>query len=507
MKDRMMKYLQDFGRSLMLPIALLAAVGILFGFTAAFSRPQIQEILPFLKGGPVAYFLFMIRTMSIKVFDLIPVLFAISIALGMAKKEKEIAALAGFLFYYLLTWSSSYMVASDYINFSQDGLGSVLGIAGTPQMGAVGGMIAGVVTAALHNRYYNIKLPVAIAFFGGKRFVAISVIAVATLLGQIMPFIWLPFSNLINAVGLGISNLGYFGTFLYGFLERFLIPTGLHHILNGIFRTTAVGGELNGTVGVWNIFFENFGNIGIDQLKEYTRFLAQGKIPVMVFGLPAAALAMYKKAKTKEKKAAEALLIAGVLACFTTGITEPLEFTFLFIAPLLYVFHSIMAGISFMLMQVLEVGIGNTQGGIIDLFVYGILVPGSNWYWTVIVGIFYSGIYYYVFSWYFKKNNSVLTFGDGSEETEVVKNTGKTGGDKKIVKIIEALGGINNIEVIDNCFTRLRVDLVDTSIIDEAGLKGTGAAGVKIISDKQAQVIYGPRVNIIATDVKEYLGI
>ena len=160
MKDRMMKYLQDFGRSLMLPIALLAAVGILFGFTAAFSRPQIQEILPFLKGGPIAYFLFMIRTMSIKVFDLIPVLFAISIALGMAKKEKEIAALAGFLFYYLLTWSSSYMVASDYINFSQDGLGSVLGIAGTPQMGAVGGMIAGVVTAALHNRYYNIKLVV-----------------------------------------------------------------------------------------------------------------------------------------------------------------------------------------------------------------------------------------------------------------------------------------------------------------------------------------------------------
>ena len=506
MKDKAMKYLQDFGRSLMLPIALLAAVGILFGFTAAFSRPQIQEMLPFLKGGGVAYLLFLIRMMSIMIFDLIPVLFAISIALGMAKKEKEIAALAGFLFYYLLTWSSSYMVASEYINFPQDGLGSILGITGTPQMGAIGGMIAGVTTASLHNKYYNIKLPVAIAFFGGKRFVAIAVIVVATLLGQIMPFIWSPISNLINIIGIGISNLGYFGTFFYGFLERFLIPTGLHHILNGIFRTTAVGGELNGTVGVWNIFFENFGNIDIDQLKEYTRFLAQGKIPVMVFGLPAAALAMYRSAKLKERKAAEALLIAGVLACFTTGITEPLEFTFLFIAPLLYVFHSIMAGLSFMLMQMLDVGIGNTQGGIIDLVVYGILVPGSNWYWTVVVGVFYSGIYYYVFRWYFKKHDSVLTFGDGSESIEENKIKTKVEGDAKTIKIIEALGGIENIEVIDNCFTRLRVDLIDTSKIDENSLKGSGAAGVKIISDKQAQVIYGPRVNIIASDIKEYLG-
>jgi len=508
MKDRVMKNLQDFGRSLMLPIALLAAVGILFGFTAALSRPQIKEMLPFLEGGAISYVLFMIRGMSIKVFDLIPVLFAISIALGLAKKEKHIAALAGFLFYYIFTWSSSYMVASEYINFPQDGLGSVLGIADTPQMGAVGGMIAGVVTAILHNRFYNIKLPVAIAFFGGKRFVAISVIAVATILGQAMPFIWLPISSLIYKVGIGIANLGALGTFLYGFLERFLIPTGLHHILNGIFRTTAVGGELNGTVGVWNIFFENFGNVEIVELKEYTRFLAQGKIPVMVFGLPAAALAMYQTASEREKPAAEALLIAGVLACFTTGITEPLEFTFLFIAPLLYVFHSLMAGLSFMLMQILGVGIGNTQGGIIDLFVYGILVPGSRWYWTVIVGTFYAGAYYTVFKWYFTKHSTALTFGDSGESSK--DNSGKKSDKTSFEKaqiIVKALGGEGNIEVVDNCFTRLRVDLLDTSVIDEKALKGTGAAGVKVLSKTQAQVIYGPQVNIIASEVKEYLGL
>ena len=503
MKDKIMKYLQDFGRSLMLPIALIAAVGILFGFTAALSRPQIKEMLPFLDGGAVAYGLFLIRSMSIQIFGLIPVLFAISIALGLAKKEKEIAALAGFVCYYTLMWSTGYMVASPYITFPTSALGSALGLTGVPEMGAVGGMIAGMLTAYIHNKYYNIDLPVAIAFFGGKRFVAIAVIIVGTVLGQILPFIWLPISNGIQLVGLGIANLGLLGTFLYGFLERLLIPTGLHHIINGIFRTTAVGGELNGIVGVWNIFFEYFGKIEISEMKEYTRFLAQGKIPYMVFGLPAAAYAMYKTAPEGKKKTTEALLIAGVLASMTTGITEPLEFTFMFIAPVLFVFHSIMAGISFLLMDLLNVGIGNTQGGLIDLLVYGVLVPGSNWYYTVVVGLAYSVIYYFTFKYYFQVKNIVLD--GGTEDTVEEKKPTLTKNDKALI-IVDGLGGNGNIISVDNCFTRLRLELKDVKKIDEVKLKSTGAVGVKRVSDTQLQVIYGPKANIIAGGVKEVLG-
>lgn len=503
-KDKVMKYLQDFGRSLMLPIALLAAVGILFGFTAALSRPQIKEILPFLNGGGVAYGLFLIRTMSIKVFGLIPVLFAISISLGLAKREKEIAALAGFVCYYILMWSAGYMVASDYITFPPSALGNALGLGGIPEMGAVGGMIAGMLTACIHNKYYNIELPVAIAFFGGKRFVAIAVIIAGAILGQIIPFIWLPVSNAIQFVGLGIASLGLFGTFLYGFLERLLIPTGLHHIINGIFRTTAVGGELNGTVGVWNIFFEYFGKVDINELKEYTRFLAQGKIPYMVFGLPAAALAMYKTAPESKKKSIEALLIAGVLASMTTGITEPLEFTFLFIAPVLFLFHSVMAGISFLLMDLLNVGIGNTQGGLIDLFVYGTLVPGSNWIYPVVVGLAYSVIYFFAFKYYFLTKG--ITIDGGVDDTVVVSENKVTDEGGKLTTIITGLGGDNNIVSVDNCFTRLRLEVKNSNSLDVSLLKSTGAAGVNVISDTQVQIIYGPKVNIIASGIKEYLG-
>lgn len=504
MKDKVMKYLQDFGRSLMLPIALLAAVGILFGFTAALSRPQIKEMLPFLNGGAVAYVLFLIRTMSIKVFGLIPVLFAVSISLGLAKKEKEIAALAGFVCYYILMWSAGYMVASEYITFPPSALGSALGLGGVPEMGAVGGMAAGILTAYIHNKYYNIELPVAIAFFGGKRFVAIAVIAAGAVLGQAIPFIWLPISNTIQFVGLGIANLGLFGTFLYGFLERLLIPTGLHHIINGIFRTTAVGGELNGTVGVWNIFFEYFGKVDISELKEYTRFLAQGKIPYMVFGLPAAALAMYKTVPASKKKSTKALLIAGVLASMTTGITEPLEFSFLFIAPMLFVFHSVMAGISFLLMDLLNVGIGNTQGGLIDLFVYGTLVPGSNWIYPIVVGLAYSALYFFAFKHYFlAKGISIDAGGDEANEAPTPAVERK---DVKMAMIVEGLGGDANIVSVDNCFTRLRLEVKNSSVLDEAKLKSTGAAGVKIISGTQVQVIYGPKVNVIASGVKDYLG-
>lgn len=502
-KQKIMNFFQAFGRSLMLPIATLAAVGILYGLTAALSRPQVQAFLPFLENEYIYYVLFLIRSMSVKVFDLIPVLFAISISMGLAKKEKHIAAMAGFIGYYIMAWSASNLITSGLITFGETGLGTVLGIADTLEMGAIGGMIAGILVSYLHNRYYNIELPVAIAFFGGKRFVSIVVVLCATLLGQILPFIWIPISNVINSVGHSIASLGNLGVFLFGFFERLLIPTGLHHILNGIFRTTAVGGVYEGVEGVWNIFFQFFGTVDISELKQFTVYMAQGKIPYMVFGLPAAAYAIYKTTKPERRKAVKALLIAGVLASFTTGITEPLEFAFLFVAPFLFLFHSVMAGLSFMLMAILNVGIGNTQGGIIDLLVYGVMVPGSNWIYTVIVGLVYALIYFFVFKWYLTKKNIQIQAGDEAEASVSEENKGNLNGKEEL--IIEALGGRENIVEVNNCFTRLRVDIKDMNKTDEAKLKATGAVGIVKTSNTHIQVIYGPKVDTIASAVKSAL--
>ncbi len=498
-KEAILAWFQMFGRSLMLPIATIAAVGILYGFTAALSRPQVAALLPFMENEYINYILMSIRGLSGKVFDLIPVLFAISISLGLAKREKEIAAMAGFIGYYVMLWSASFMLSSGLYDFGSVGLGSPLGILDTLEMGAVGGMIAGILTAYLHNKYYNIELPVAIAFFSGKRFVAIVVIAASFILGQVLPYIWMPISASINAVGLGIASLGEVGIFIFGALERLLIPTGLHHILNGIFRTTAAGGVYEGVEGVWNIFFAYFEQVDINQLKEFTAFMAQGKIPYMVFGLPAAALGIYHATPVSKRSKVKPLLIAGALASFTTGITEPLEFAFLFIAPVLFVIHAGLAGVSFLLMSLLEVGIGNTQGGVIDLVVYGILVPNSNWIYSVIVGVVYAAIYYFLFKWYFTKKNLVLDTGDGEEAEE-----GTTvSADEKMQKILNGLGGRDNIVEINNCFTRLRVDVKDMSLINENELKQTGCMGVKIISDTHIQVIYGPKVDNIASKLKE----
>ena len=498
-KDAILAWFQMFGRSLMLPIATIAAVGILYGFTAALSRPQVAELLPFMENEYVNYILMSIRGLSGKIFDLIPVLFAISISLGLAKREKEIAAMAGFIGYYVMLWSSSFMLSSGLYDFGSVGLGSPLGIANTLEMGAVGGMIAGILTAYLHNKYYNIELPVAIAFFSGKRFVAIVVIAASFVLGQVLPYVWMPISASINAVGLGIASLGELGIFIFGALERLLIPTGLHHILNGIFRTTAAGGVYEGVEGVWNIFFAYFEQVDITQLKEFTAFMAQGKIPYMVFGLPAAALGIYHATPFSKRNKVKPLLIAGALASFTTGITEPLEFAFLFIAPVLFIIHALLAGVSFLLMSLLEVGIGNTQGGIIDLVVYGVLVPNSNWIYTVILGVVYAAIYYFLFKWYFTKKNLVLDTG----EEEDAAGSIEVSADEKMQKILNGLGGRDNIVEINNCFTRLRVDVSDMSLINENELKQTGCMGVKIISDTHIQVIYGPKVDNIASKLKE----
>lgn len=513
MKQNLKDYFQQLGRSFMLPISLLAATGIFLGLAAASANPQIQGVAPFLGSNSIMYITQLIRKVAGTLFGNIPLLFAMSLALGMAKKEKPIAAFAGLIGYLVLNRSMMYVL--DNTGLTLDAVGNVLGMT-TVRMDALGGILVGLITASIHNRYYNIKLPEAIAFFGGKRFVAIAVTVVFTVLGQIIPFIWAPISGVITSVGKSISSFGYFGTFLFGFLERALLPFGLHHILNSLVRTTEIGGVAHfgkETVTGALLIFNNYLETGVMPdnmaITEVTRFLAQGKIPMMVFGLPAAALAMYRTADPSKKETIKPLLLAGALAAFTTGITEPLEFLFLFVAPMLYLFHAVMAGLSFMLGHIFGTAIGNTQGGIIDLLVFGVLQPDSKWYMVALTGLAYSVIYYNVFKWAILKFD-LATPGRRDENYENEGSNISSGNiDKDLEvlagKIINGLGGKENIVSVENCFTRLRVDVADMKKVDEKEIMKTGPNGIVKPNANHIQIIYGPKVNLIKDSVDDKL--
>ena len=474
MKNKIMGFFSDLGRSLMMPIAALAACGIVLGLSSALMKPQVQEVLPFLAASVPLFIISTLNKVSGIVFTLMPVLFSISIALGLAKEDKGVAAFAGFLGYYAFLVASSCVIQTGVMDFSAMKISNILGV-DTVDMGATAGIIAGLVTAWLHNKYHKVQFPAAIAFYGG-----------------------------INGLGDLIHSAGAFGVFIFGTLERLLIPTGLHHVLNSLFRTTPLGGTFQGVEGCLNIFLQFVDKVPLKDLQSYTQFLGQGKMPFMMFGLPAAALAIYQTSPEEKKPKVKALMIAGVAASFVSGITEPLEFSFMFIAPALFVFHSIMGGISFMLMSVLNVIIGNTGGGIIDFFIWGVFQPGSNWYWVIVVGVFYAVIYYSVFKWYLSKKNISIDVSD--EDDDASSNMSL---DEKMVNtvntIIEGLGGRDNIVVVNNCISRLRVDVKDMAAVNEDMLKKTGSMGIVKPSDTHIQVIYGPKVEKIADAVREVL--
>lgn len=504
-KNRVMDFFSALGRSLLMPIAALAACGIVLGITSALMKAQVQAAAPFLQQGLVYFIIFTLNKVSNVVFTLIPVLFSISISFGLAREEKEIAAFAGFIGYYTFLVSSSCMINSGFMDFSALKISTILGVE-TMDMGAVAGMLTGIITAALHNKYYKVSFPVAISFYGGKRFVAIVVILVMAGAGLIAPIVWSPVSMAINGLGGLISATGLVGVFCYGFLERLLIPTGLHHVLNGIFRTTSIGGTYQGVEGCLNIFLQFIDKVDISELHPFTVFLGQGKMPMMMFGLPAAALAIYRTSPPEKKDRVKALMIAGVAASIVSGITEPLEFSFMFIAPWLFLFHALMGGLSFMLMAAFKVVIGNTGGGLIDYLIWGVFQPGSRWYWVLIVGPVFSVIYYNVFKIYLTKKHLSVDVSDEEEETEASKES--TMEEKQRVlasRIIEGLGGLGNVGTVNNCLTRLRVDIKDMALVNEEILKKTGAMGFVRSSDTHIQVIYGPKVEKIASDVREVL--
>ncbi|HJC48498.1 MAG TPA: glucose PTS transporter subunit IIA [Candidatus Lachnoclostridium pullistercoris] len=504
-KNKIMDFFSALGRSLLMPIAALAACGIVLGLTSALMKAQVQEAVPFLAQTYVYFIISTLNKVSNVVFTLIPVLFSISIAFGLAKEEKEIAAFAGFIGYYTFLVASSCLIGAGFMDFSALKISNILGVE-TLDMGAVAGIIIGLVTAKVHNKYHKITFPVAISFYGGKRFVAIAVIMISAVIGLIAPIVWSPISMAINGLGGAISAAGLAGVFGYGFLERLLIPTGLHHVLNGLFRTTAIGGVYEGVEGCLNIFLQFIDKVDISELAPYTVFLGQGKMPMMMFGLPGAALAIYRTAPAEKKQKVKALMIAGVAASVVSGITEPLEFAFMFVAPQLFVFHAVMGGISFMSMAALHVIIGNTGGGLIDYLIWGVFQPGSHWYWVIVVGIPFAVIYYNVFKWYLTKKNISIEVADEDEETAPA--SGAVMGEQQMAqayRIIEGLGGSANIKEANNCLTRLRVDIADASLVREDVLKKTGAMGFIRPSETHIQVVYGPKVEAIAANVRECL--
>lgn len=542
MKDKIFGVLQRVGRSFMLPIAILPVAGLLLGLGSSFTNTTTIETygLQWLLGDKTILhaLLVIMNAVGSAIFDNLPLIFAVGVAIGMAKKEKEVSALSAVIAYFVMNVSINAMlkifgkiladgsIAKDVLDGT---ITSVCGIQSL-QMGVFGGIIVGLGVAALHNRFYKIELPSALSFFGGTRFVPIISTVVYLFVGILMYFIWPTVQNGIYALGGVVTGTGYFGTLLFGIIKRALIPFGLHHVFYMPFWQTAVGGtmEVAGHMveGGQNIFFAqladsaNIAHFSADATRYFS-----GEFIFMIFGLPGAALAMYKCAKPEKKKQAGSLLLSATLACMFTGITEPLEFSFLFVAPALFAVQVVLAGSAYMIAHILNIAVGLTfSGGLLDFFLFGILQGNAKTSWLLVipVGIVYFLLYYFIFSFLIKKFD-FKTPGREDDDTETklytkadvnerkaakdVKNSDEKAGsvaDELSQTISRGLGGKANISDVDCCATRLRITVIDPEKVNDALLKSTGASGV-VHKGQGVQIIYGPRVTVIKSDLEDYL--
>lgn len=529
MKDKIFGVLQRVGRSFMLPIAILPVAGLLLGLGSSFTNETMLKTYGLWNVmGPGTLFNAIFQVMSDAgniVFANLPIIFAMGVAIGMAKKEKEVAALSAAIAFFIMHASIGAMITINggAEKMLEGATADVVGITSL-QMGVFGGIIVGLGVAALHNKFYKIQLPQVLSFFGGTRFVPIICSLVYTLVGILMFFIWPVIQSGIYSVGDLVLNSGYAGTWVYGFMERLLIPFGLHHVFYLPFWQTGVGGtmEVGGQLieGAQNIFFAQLADPTVTEFSvSATRFMS-GKFPLMIFGLPGAALAMYKTAKPEKKKEVEGLLLSAALTSMITGITEPLEFTFLFVAPLLYGIHCVFAGLAYMLMHVFKVGVGMTfSGGLIDMFLFGIMQGNAktNWIWIVIVGVVYFIVYYLLFSFLINKLDLKTPGRDDSDEVKLYRRSdveAKKKGEAKADNvnssdelsemICKGLGGKKNISDVDCCATRLRCTVYNAELVNDSLLKNTGASGV-VHKGNGVQIIYGPRVTVIKSNFEDYL--
>ena len=524
MREKIFSVLQRVGKSFMLPIAILPVAGLLLGIGSSFTNVTTLETYGLLSimgpGTAINNVLNVMNKGGDVIFANLPLIFAIGVAIGMARKEKEVAALAAAISFLVMHSAINAMIiaAGGADALMSGATTSVLGITSL-QMGAFGGIIVGLGVAALHNRFYNIELPQTLSFFGGTRFVPIISAIVYLIVGIAMFYVWQPIQSGIYSLGTLVMNSGYIGTFLFGFIKRMLIPFGLHHVFYLPFWQTAVGGTMvvGGTLveGAQNIFFAQLADPTTTHFSaSATRFFT-GEFIVMIFGLPGAAYAMYRCARPEKKKEVGGLLMSSALTSMLTGITEPIEFSFLFVAPVLFAVHSVITGLAYMIAHILNITVGLTfSGGFIDLFLFGILQGNAKTGWLMIIpiGIIYFIVYYVIFTVLIKKLN-LKTPGREADDEEtklytkadyLAKKSGESEEDAISRQITAGLGGKANIKDVDCCATRLRVTVFDGSKVQDAILKATKAAGI-VKKGSGVQVIYGPHVNIIKSNLEEYL--
>lgn len=528
MKDKIFGVLQRVGRSFMLPIALLPVAGLLLGIGSSFTNETMLAaygLNSVIHPGTLIYTILDVMSQTgSAVFNNLALLFAMGVAIGMARKEKEVAALSGAVAYIIMNTAIQAMInaAGGVEAMPANSTTTMLGIT-TLQMGVFGGIVVGLGVAALHNKFYKIELPQVLAFFGGTRFVPIVSSIVYLVVGIAMFYIWPVVQSGIAALGALVLASGYAGTFIYGLLERALIPFGLHHVFYMPFWQTAVGGTaiIDGVTvtGAQNIFFAELASKSTTVFSvSATRFMA-GKFPFMMFGLPGAALAMYQCAKPEKKKVAGGLLLSAALTAFLTGITEPLEFTFIFVALPMYAVHCVLAGLSFMLMHILNVGVGMTfSGGLIDLVLFGVMQGNAktHWVWVIVVGAVYFVLYYIIFRFMISKFDYKTPGRDDAEEVKLYTradvnarsaasgSTAPAGDDPVSALIVEGLGGAANLSDVDCCATRLRCTVKDAALVRQDVLKASGASGV-ICKGNGVQVVYGPKVAVIKAKLEDYL--
>ena len=537
MKDEIFSVLQRVGRSFMLPVAILPIAGILLGIGASFTNPT--TIATYGLGGvlgtgtPLHMLLSIMSSAGSTIFGNLPIIFAVGVAIGMTKEEREVAALSAMIAFFVMHTSCNAMLKIGG-QILADGTvapgvldGTIAPSCGIMsfQMGVFGGIIVGIGVALLHNRYHKIILPNALSFFGGSRFIPIISTIVFLFVGIAMYFVWPLAQQGIFALGGLVTGTGYIGTLIFGIIKRALIPFGLHHVFYLPFWQTGVGGSMmiDGQLiqGGQNIFFAQLASPDVAHFSaDATRYFS-GEFIFMIFGLPGAALAMYHCARPEKKKVAGGLLLSAALTCMLTGITEPIEFSFLFVAPALFAVQVVLAGAAYMIAHMLNIAVGLTfSGGLLDFFIFGILQgeAKTSWMYVIPVGIVYFFLYYFIFRW------MILHFGfktpgreDDDEETKLYTKAdykaregagGATGSDAgfdaKSAAIAKGLGSKRNITSVDCCATRLRCSVADASLVDEKLLKATGAVGV-IVKGTGVQVIYGPQVAVIKSNLETYL--
>ena len=556
-----MQFLQRIGKAIMLPIAALPIAGILLGVGGALlgigglsNPPAVYgPLISFVSIPAVTAILTVMKNIGDIIFGNLPLLFAVGVAVGLAKKDKGTAALASVFGFIVMNQVISTLLGLGVTQLgvlTPDNVGEYgtyvttnLGIF-TLNMSVFGGIITGIVTASLHNRFHTIQFPPVFGFFSGSRFVPIITSLVMALVGAVLAFAWPLVQDGISVIANLVREAGTIGTFFYGLIERALIPFGLHHVFYTPFwygsfveAQVLVNGSFQTVAGANTAYFVQLSSmtdlVGAsasvmnDIVSGTTRFMA-GKFPFMMFGLPAAAFAMYRAALPSKKKVVGSLLLAAAVTSFLTGITEPLEFTFLFVAPVLYVVHCVFAGLSFMLMDILNVFIGMTfSGGVIDFSLFGLLPAGAgvptNWIWVLVVGAIYAVVYYFVFYFMITKMNLKTPGRDEEEETKLytkadfqaqkggkteatTTSTGKGEIAEKAPAVLAALGGEENIVSVDACITRLRVEVKDKAKVDKAELKNLGAAGVMEVGNG-IQAIFGAKADAYKNEINNILGI